>query len=106
MGGGGRREAALPEYPTPKKLNHTYLPYQRVTSARTRARPPALSPALGSSTRIPRFRRGALGGGRVTERVRHLTARPISESWGWQPWVGAARKNVVGVVRRLVGTKM
>ena len=81
----------------------TYLPHQRSASARTRARPPALSPALGLSHRIPRFRRGALGGGRATERVRILQPDLSLEAWGWQPWVGAARKNVVGVVRRLVG---
>ena len=85
------------------------LPTQHRTNPHD-AVPDALSPVRGPlgdtitshpSTHAWR----AADAGRVPKRVRILQPDLSLEAWGWQPWVGAARENVVGVVRRLVGTK-
>ena len=87
-------------------LHTPYLPTQHRTNLHS-ADSDALSPVQGlpGDTIYPQpstHAWRAADAGRVPERGRNITARPISESWGWQPWDGAARENVVGVAGRLV----
>ena len=67
--------------------NHNIHPADRRIAPRARARTRSMLPAPDSTntTRGPRHRRGAQGRGRVTEGVSSSTARPNSESEGWQP---------------------